>query len=87
MLTPKEIEQYETSRKKGFLWFVLVRGILMWGLVFPVGAFIASLVTKSSVYNWAVMLPTLFVVGAIYGVAMWHAERMIFIKKMELQEE
>ncbi len=86
-LTDKQIEQYHKSRAKGFLYFVLMRGILMWGLPIGLGFALYKHFFQDDMTGWTINLPIWLIGGILFGSMMWHAERTIFVKNTNLKDK
>jgi len=67
-LTPKQIEQYHTSREKGFLRFVLVRGILMWGVPMAIFMLVFKTYVQKENPNVGFTIILWLIMGILFGV-------------------
>ena len=85
-LTPKQMKQYHKSREKGFLYYVLMRGILMWGLPIGFGFALYKQFFQDDMTGWAINFPIWLIGGILFGSITWHAERTIYVKNMNLKE-
>ena len=66
-----EKENWESTRKKGFLNFLLVRGLLIFGLSFTVFQFLIKLLSGNEINILATFISGLMG-GLIYGISMWY---------------
>jgi membrane associated rhomboid family serine protease len=66
-----EKENWESTRKKGFLNFLLVRGLLLFGLSFTVFQFLIKLLLGNEINILATFISGLMG-GLIYGISMWY---------------
>ena len=66
-----EKENWESTRKKGFLNFLLVRGLLLFGLSFTVFQFFIKLLSGNEINILATFISGLMG-GLIYGISMWY---------------
>ena len=66
-----EKENWESTRKKGFLNFLLVRGLLIFGLSFTVFQFLIKLLSGNEINILATFVSGLMG-GLIYGISMWY---------------
>jgi membrane associated rhomboid family serine protease len=66
-----EKENWESTRKKGFLNFLLVRGLLLFGLSFTVFQFLIKLLSGNEINILATFISGLMG-GLIYGISMWY---------------
>jgi membrane associated rhomboid family serine protease len=66
-----EKENWESTRKKGFLNFLLVRGLLLFGLSFTVFQFLIKLLSGNEINITATFISGLMG-GLIYGISMWY---------------
>ena len=66
-----EKENWESTRKKGFLNFLLVRGLLLFGLSFTVFQFLIKLLSGNEINILATFISGL-IGGLIYGISMWY---------------
>jgi hypothetical protein len=68
-------ENWESTRKKGFLHFFLVRGLLLFGLPFTLFQFFIRL-SEGNKINYVALLLSGIIAGFIYSSSMWYfAER------------
>jgi membrane associated rhomboid family serine protease len=66
-----EKENWESTRKKGFLNFLLVRGLLLFGLSFTAFQFLIKLLSGNEINILATFISGLMG-GLIYGISMWY---------------
>lgn len=66
-----EKENWESTRKKGFLNFLLVRGLLLFGLSFTVFQFLIKLLSGNEINILSTFISGLMG-GLIYGISMWY---------------
>lgn len=66
-----EKENWESTRKKGFLNFLLFRGLLLFGLSFTVFQFLIKLLSGNEINILATFISGLMG-GLIYGISMWY---------------
>ena len=75
-----EKENWESTRKKGFLNFLLVRGLLLFGLSFTVFQFLIKLLSGNEINILATFISGLMG-GLIYGISMWYFAEKRFKKE------
>jgi hypothetical protein len=80
-----EKENWESTRKKGFLNFLLVRGLLLFGLSFTVFQFLIKLLTGNEINILATFISGLMG-GLIYGTSMWYFAERRFKKENTTNE-
>ena len=86
-MTPKQIKRYIKTREQGFIRFVLVSGVLSWGVPMAAVHLLANAFFDNLNYNWKIMLPTWLISGAIFGALMWAVQRKIYNLQMAKQDE
>ena len=80
-----EKENWESTRKKGFLNFLLVRGLLLFGLSFTVFQFLIKLLAGNEINIVATFISGLMG-GLIYGASMWYFAERRFKKENTTNE-
>jgi membrane associated rhomboid family serine protease len=80
-----EKENWESTRKKGFLNFLLVRGLLLFGLSFTVFQFLIKLLAGNEINILATFISGLMG-GLIYGTSMWYFAERRFKKENTTNE-
>lgn len=80
-----EKENWESTRKKGFLNFLLVRGLLLFGLSFTVFQFLIKLLLGNEINILATFISGLMG-GLIYGISMWYFAEKRFKKENTTNE-
>jgi membrane associated rhomboid family serine protease len=80
-----EKENWESTRKKGFLNFLLVRGLLLFGLSFTVFQFLIKLLSGNEINILATFISGLMG-GLIYGTSMWYFAERRFKKENTTNE-
>jgi membrane associated rhomboid family serine protease len=80
-----EKENWESTRKKGFLNFLLVRGLLLFGLSFTVFQFLIKLLSGNEINILATFISGLMG-GLIYGISMWYFAEKRFKKENTTNE-
>jgi membrane associated rhomboid family serine protease len=80
-----EKENWESTRKKGFLNFLLVRGILFFGLTFTVVQMVIKLISGDTI-NFIASIISGLIGGLIYGTSMWYFAEKRFKKENTTNE-
>lgn len=80
-----EKENWESTRKKGFLNFLLVRGLLLFGLSFTVFQFLIKLLAGNEINILATFISGIMG-GLIYGTSMWYFAERRFKKENTTNE-
>jgi membrane associated rhomboid family serine protease len=80
-----EKENWESTRKKGFLNFLLVRGLLLFGLSFTVFQFLIKLLSGNEINILSTFISGLMG-GLIYGISMWYFAEKRFKKENTTNE-
>jgi membrane associated rhomboid family serine protease len=80
-----EKENWESTRKKGFLNFLLVRGLLLFGLSFTAFQFLIKLLSGNEINILSTFISGLMG-GLIYGISMWYFAEKRFKKENTTNE-
>ena len=80
-MKPNEIEQWQKTRTKGRLHFVLVSGVLSWGLPMFI-AMIFFVHRQELSLSYAAISFCLWVIvgGGAFGLVLWHVQESRFKK-------
>jgi nitrate/nitrite transporter NarK len=79
-LKPKQLEAWKKSRAKGMLHFVLVSGVLLYGLPMFVVMTLMVHRTELSPQNIGTSAVIWGLAGALFGIAMWYVQEWQFRK-------
>ena len=86
----KKIQKWESTRQKGKLRFILLYGVVFWGL----GLAIVFPTIRSIFFNTQIELPELLsgiigfpLIGAFWGLVMWHISETQYHNKINRHED
>ncbi len=79
-MKPEQLEQWQAIRARGKLRFVLVSGVLSYGLAMFVGMTFIANRDKLSVDFIAISAVAWTIGGALIGIGVWHVQERQFRK-------
>ena len=79
-MKPKQLEAWKKSREKGMLHFVLISGVLLYGLPMFVVMTLMVHRTDLSPQNIGISAVIWALAGALFGIAMWYIQEWQFRK-------
>ena len=86
-MKPQELEKWANIRTHGMLRYILINGVLSYGLImFVVMTFIVHQ-QNPQVKNIAISAIIWFIAGALYGTAMWYIQERRFRKATSTQDD
>ena len=79
-MKPKQLEAWKKSREKGMLHYVLIGGVLSYGL--PMFVVMTLIVYRTELSPWNIGLSAVIwaLGGALFGLAMWYIQEWQFRK-------
>jgi hypothetical protein len=82
--TPAErLARWETIKQGGFLRFVLLRGVLGWGLPMSIlGVVFEHVSRKAEALPWYSILGLCLALGFVWGLAMWFVTMRIYSRSL-----